>query len=170
MAMSPADDGDEKGEPGSLRAFERLVDPATDWVLGEVKRGALDKKSTGPGVDYFFLPERKNQFWLPILVGLKDIAVQDFAAGVQFDKLAKADLLKKQWMSCTVFSPLDTEGPFAAERSFYCAPTVTKVFFYLLNQIDELREVVTNVTLGLPLDWDSLPKLPDSMALEPLPQ
>ena len=55
-------------------------------------------------------------------------------------------------------------------REFYCAPTVTKEFFVLLYGSLALSEVVTSVTLGLPLDVESLPPLPiPSAAKRPRP-
>lgn len=156
--MSPA-----KSKPGKVGAdleiaYRLLVDPGADWVLGSPSRPGFDEiDGLGPGGDYFFLPERKNRFWMPILVGLRKITVRDFAAGAQFDGLKDSGTLKQQWTNCTVFSDLDVDGPGATDPNFYCAPTVTKAFFILLSQQAELRKVVASVTLGLPLEQESLP-------------
>jgi len=165
--MSPAKSKPGKGGADLRLPYERLVDPGADWVLGSPARPAFDEITTlGPGGDYFFLPERENRYWLPILVGLREITVRDFAAGAQFDGLPESDTLKEQWASCTVFSDLDVDGPGATEPNFYCAPTVTKGFFVLLSRWSELRKVVASVTLGLPLERESLPR---SIPIPPLP-
>ena len=159
VAMSPAKSKSDKSGADLRLSYEHLVDPGADWVLGSPTAHDFDDiNKLGPGGDYFFLPERKNRYWLPILVGLRKITVDDFAAGAQFDGLPNSDLLKKQWTSCTVFSVLDIKGPGAADQNFYCAPTVTKAFFDLLSDRPELRQVVASVTLGLPVDAELLPQ------------
>lgn len=158
--MSPGGSGPGKGDAQPERVYNQLVDLSASWVLGapaEKGFSSLELNKLGPGARYFFLPELRNESWLPVLVGLKNITVPDFAAGAQFDKRADADLLKKQWATCTVFSELDSDGPGAKEKNFYCAPMVTKRFFDLLNQYAELRDVVASVTLGLPLSAENLP-------------
>ena len=166
VAVSPA-----QSKPGKVGAdleiaYGLLVDPGADWVLGSPSRSRFEEiDALGPGGDYFFLPERANRYWMPILVGLAKITVRDFAAGAQFDGLKDSDTLKKQWTSCTVFSDLDVDGPGATDPNFYCAPTVTKAFFVLLSQQAELRKVVASVTLGLPLERESLP--PKSFPIPP---
>lgn len=139
--------------------YPSLVDPNTDWIFGSI--GSDEHlREAGPGQDYFFLPARRNQVWLPILVGLSGISVAEFANGEQFDKERDHGELKKRWQDCTRFSALDIHGPGGSKPDFYCAPTVTKEFFVLLNQSLALSEVVTSVTLGLPLDVDQLSSLP----------
>ena len=150
--------------PGIRRGnrYPFIVDPNTDWVLGPV--GSHEDNSRvdelGPGGDYFFLPARKNGTWLPILVGLTGISVADFANGTQFDKHPHEVELKQQWLDCTRFYALDTDGPGGPDKEFFCAPAVTKLFFFLLHNYSALGDVVTSVTLGLPLDVEQLPPLP----------
>jgi hypothetical protein len=68
--------------------------------------------------------------------------------------------LKQQWLDCTRFCALDTDGPGGPDKEFFCAPTVTKLFYFLLHNYSALGDVVTSVTLGLPLDVEQLPPLP----------
>jgi hypothetical protein len=120
------------------------VDPFVDWALG-------------PGRKYFFLPGRSNQDRMPVVIKLSGIKAKDFAAGTQFDKESNRSELVALWKTSVQVSMLETEGPGAAELNSYCAPTVTEAFFHLLKEQASLREVIASVTLGLPLDSESLP-------------
>jgi hypothetical protein len=158
VAVSPAKSKSGKGGADDEIVYGLLVDPGADWVLGSPATQGFDEiDKLGPGGDYFFLPERQNRYWMPVLVGLRKITVRDFAAGAQFDGLKDSDTLKEQWTTCAVFSDLDIKGPGAKDPNFYCTPTVTKDFFVLLSRRPELRKVVASVTLGLPLERESLP-------------
>lgn len=120
------------------------VDPFVDWALG-------------PGRKYFFLPGRSNQDRMPVVVRLSGIRVKDFAAGTQFDNESNRSELVAVWKTSVQISVLETEGPGGSDLNSYCAPTVTEPFFHLMKQHASLREVVASVTLGLPLDTESLP-------------
>jgi hypothetical protein len=116
------------------------VDPAVDWALGE-------------GNDYFFASHAQRQ-WMPILVQLKQMDAREFQDGKQF--LERAEQFES-WRSSVRVSKLYTEPAGDAEPFRFCTALVTREFFEFLLTNPDLRRFVARVTLGLPLDRDSLP-------------
>ena len=116
------------------------VDPAVDWALGE-------------GNDYFFASQAQRQ-WMPILVQLQRMNAREFQDGKQFlEREADFDV----WRSSVRVSKLYTELADDAEPFRFCTALVTREFFEFLLSKPDLRKFVARVTLGLPLDRDSLP-------------
>lgn len=122
--------------------YPDFVDPAADWALGQ-------------GIDYFFLPWRQNQDWLPIAIKLQGITVEGFVTGA-FLNLKEQSTLSK----LIEFSKLQPKEPaLLAEDEYYMA-SAHKDFFKLLANKDNyetLSKYVKEITLGLPLDSMSLP-------------
>lgn len=117
-------------------AFPDFVDPAVHWTLG-------------PGIDYFFLPWRQNKDWLPIVILLQGISLDDFK---------KASFVVTGTL---VFSQLQPDGSSVhGEGEYYMASAHKDFFLKTLadKPLDELvSQHVREVWLGLPLDSMSLP-------------
>jgi hypothetical protein len=128
---TPSDEQDDWNTPG--------MDPYADWALGAGRR-------------YFFLPGRQQDL-MPVLLQLRNISVQAFAEG----KFIKGAQRRKRWLDSVHVSPLDIEFQAGADDSPFFATLVREDFFRLVTSVKELRDVVESVTLGLPLDSDSLP-------------
>jgi hypothetical protein len=115
----------------------RGVDPYADWALG-------------PGRTYFFLPGRQDE-WVPVLLQLT-ISVEAFAEGLHLEEQGRG-----AWKESVHVSQLDIEPEAAAEDEPYCTAMVREKFFFdALRLNKQVRDAVADVTLGLPLDSESL--------------
>jgi hypothetical protein len=133
--MSADETSDEQGYREA-----RGIDPYIAWALG-------------PGRPHFFLRGRQNE-WMPVLVRLRGISARDFAAGSLFIEDPER---RKRWQESVHVSPLFIESPAAADAAPYCTAMVREEFFGFVKSDEQVRAVVDGVTLGLPLDSESLP-------------
>jgi hypothetical protein len=117
------------------------VDPYIDWALGA-------------GRAHFFLRGRQQE-WMPVLLRLKGISARDFAAGKFFGE-EEAEK-RKRWLELIHVSPLYLDAPARADATSYCTAMAREGFFEFMKSDEQIREVVIGVTLGLPLDAESLP-------------
>jgi hypothetical protein len=115
------------------------MDPYVEWALGA-------------GRANFFLPGRQQR-WLPVLVRLKGISPQEFANGQQFVEDGQSLAL---WRASVRVSALYTGGE-RDDRETYCTAMVRPGFFEFVKRSDTLRDSVARITIGLPLDAESLP-------------
>lgn len=124
------------------------IDPDVEWALNE-------------GADYLFPAEGLQ--WMPVVVEFKPdmmISIEDFQAG----KLIAGDHFAK-WQSSVRALRLHTiKSHSSAEKDLrFCTALVTRGFFELVwKEADVTKNYlryVAQVTLGLPLDEDSLPPL-----------
>ena len=122
------------------------VDPAVEWALGE-------------GADYFF-PSDDQQLWVPILVQLKqDVGEKEFESG---------SLLRvKDWSDFVRLSSAQAKS-FTDSRTRFISAFVKRTFFNRLWDLwkdEEFRTLyekyVARITIGLPLDDDSMPLTQD---------
>lgn len=132
----PADAG-EWGQAEPSYAHIPGMDPYVEWALGA-------------GRPHFFMPGRQRR-WIPILVRLNGISPDDFADGQQFVDDGQSLAL---WRASVRLSPI-YRGRGVHEP--YCTAMVTPGFFEFMKRSDKLRQSVTRVTIGLPLDAESLP-------------
>jgi hypothetical protein len=123
--------------------FTRIpgVDPYVDWAYG-------------PGWHLFFLEGRQQQ-WVSVLLMLADLSVEEFAAGEGFVDPAEADQWKAAVRVTTLYQPRE---PSPGGIRFVTA-LVTEHFFEILEANVVLQKHVVRVTLGRPLDAESLPFL-----------
>jgi hypothetical protein len=115
------------------------MDPYVEWALGA-------------GRPHFFR-EGRQQRWLPIAVRLNGISPRDFADGNIFVEDGQSLAL---WRASVRVSPLYTEPERGADEIF-CTAMVSQGFFEFMKRNGRLREFVARVTIGLPLDAESLP-------------
>jgi hypothetical protein len=122
----------------------RGIDPAVEWALNE-------------GSDYLF-PE-EGLHWVPVLVELKagsDLGLEQFADG---ERLAPKHV--ETWRASVRALRLHAIGADAAERLRFVSALVTRDFFALLSREPDVRsrygEHIARVSLGLPLEAESLP-------------
>ena len=132
--MSADEASDEKD-----RRQARGMDPSIGWALGPGK--------------HRFLRYGGQQEWMPVLLRLNGIGARDFASGAFFEDTKR----RKRWQDSVRVSPLYTESPAAADAAPYCTAMVQEDFFDLVRRDERVRAVVDDVTLGLPLDAESLP-------------
>jgi len=143
----PKKSGPKKSAPQTqnpTRVYPDFVDPAADWALG-------------PGIDYFFLPWRKNKDWLPIVILLEGITPKDFLAGTFLPGAERPEL-----SDVFQFSELgpEEEAALHGEGAYYMASAHKNFFFEVLadrSYQEALSKHVKDVTIGLPLDAISLP-------------
>jgi hypothetical protein len=117
------------------------VDPYVDWALGA-------------GRPHFFLAGRQQE-WMPILVRLRGIRVEDFKTGNFFRDDEATE--REEWPDAVHVAPPWIDAPAGADGATYCTAMVRQRFFEFLKRSEALRKVVSSVTLGLPLDSESLP-------------
>ncbi len=115
------------------------VDPAVDWALGE-------------GTGYFFASEDQRR-WMPILVQLKDIDPGQFQEGRSFLRSEEMS----RWLDSVRVSKLYIRADPGASPFRFCTALVTREFFDLLLGNPKIQQFIARITLGLPLDRDSLP-------------
>jgi hypothetical protein len=122
------------------------MDPYVEWAVGA-------------GRAHFF-KEGRQQRWLPVAIRLNGISPREFADGNQFVEDGQSLAL---WRASVRVSPLYT----SAERSkgeIFCTAMVSQGFFEFMKRNGRLRDFVARVTVGLPLDRESLP--PNNAAKE----
>jgi len=129
-------------QPKGEQNFARFpgVDPYIDWALGA-------------GRSHYFLPGRQSK-WVPVLLRLKGISPAAFAQGGSF---IKRDDERVQWQASLRISPFSTNFRDDDADMSYCAAMTTSDFFDFVRDSPSLREVLAGLSLGLPLDSESLP-------------
>ena len=90
---------------------------------------------------------------MPVLLRLNDVSARDFASGAFIEDTKR----RKRWQDTVRVSPLYTESSAAADAAPYCTTMVREEFFDMVRLDERVRAVVDDVTLGLPLDAESLP-------------
>jgi hypothetical protein len=123
------------------RAFAQLpgIDPDLEWALGS-------------GRPTFF-GQGRQQRWIPVLVELQGISVDEFAAGTGFLDDGPS---RTMWQtSVRVLHLYDDEEPGRSETTF-CTAMVSQGFFEFLKLSESIRKFVIGITLSLPLDNNSL--------------
>jgi hypothetical protein len=117
------------------------IDPAVEWALGE-------------GADYFF-PSEAQQEWVPILVQFKEgLSETEFESGKHF---------LTAWSNLVRVSSVHTAN-FVDKPVQFTAAFVKREFFQRLLDLWPNKEFqkaydryIARISLGLPLDDDSLP-------------
>lgn len=141
--QAPSDQGDSLRWRQADPVYSQLpnVDPRIEWALG-------------PGRNQFFRPGRQDR-WMPVLVELQGTTVREFARGERFFDDARS---LTWWQESIRTSPLyldpDDEEE-AAEQAHFSA-MVRQAFFEFLKRNERLNNAVASITLGLPLDEESL--------------
>lgn len=114
------------------------MDPYVEWALGA-------------GRAHFFR-EGRQQRWLPVVVRLKNTSPREFADGDKFIDDGQSLAL---WRASVRVSPLYASRESVDET--FCTAMVRQGFFEFMKGNARLRDSVTRVTIGLPLDAESLP-------------
>jgi hypothetical protein len=140
-ADEPSDDPDDVGTYG--------LDPYIDWALG-------------PGRPCYFIPGRTTQ-WIPVLLHVNGIGVQEFAAGTPF---IDDDEERRRWAQSVRVSPLYMDSPAAADAYPFFTAMVREDFFEFTKSNSKLRAMIGGITLSLPLDSEALPPDMSSDGLE----
>jgi hypothetical protein len=115
------------------------MDPYVEWALGA-------------GRPQFFR-EGRQQRWMPVALRLNGISPQDFADGGLFVEDGQSLAL---WRASVRVSPLYANAERGPNEAF-CTAMVRQGFFEFMKRSGRLREFVARVTIGLPLDAESLP-------------
>lgn len=119
------------------------MDPELEWALGV-------------GRDSFFAAGRQQR-WMPVMVELLGISVDEFAAGTGFLEDGPS---RTMWQASVRVSPLYDAVEDQGDITF-CTAMVKPGFFEFLRRSESLTKVVVGVTLGLPLGAESLgPDIP----------
>src|SRR5690606_32480166 len=100
-----------------------------------------------------FFPSGRQQRWLPVLVRLNGISPRDFADGQHFVDDGQSLAM---WRASVRVSPLYIDDRHD-RRQPYCTAMVRPGFFEFMKRSRKLRESVARITIGLPLDSESLP-------------
>lgn len=123
------------------------IDPYLDWILGAGRR-------------HFFLPgrQKEGEELMPLLVRLKGkYTAQDFEDGL----FIESEAMRKRWQASVQVPPLYTESPVAGDAAPYFTAMVSADLVALVLSDKEARDllesVLASVTVGLPLDTQSLP-------------
>jgi hypothetical protein len=120
------------------------IDPELEWALGA-------------GKDTFFAAGRQQR-WMPAMIELHGISVEEFAAGTGFLEDGPS---RSMWQASVRVSPLYETVEDEAGEITYCTAMVKPGFFEFLRRSESLTKVVAGVTLGLPLGAESLgPDIP----------
>lgn len=140
---------DRPGWSHDERTFAQLpgVDPDVEWALGS-------------GRDTFFGFGRQQR-WVPVLVELQGISVDEFAAGTSFLDDGPS---RTMWQASVRVSKLYDAAVSGESRSAFCTAVVTQGFFEFLKFNESLQKVVAGVTLSLPVDLESLAPGPSGAA------
>lgn len=115
------------------------VDPELEWALGV-------------GKDAFFSPGRQQR-WMPVMIELLGISVDEFAAGTGFLEDGPS---RTMWQASIRVSPLYGAAQESPGEGTFCTAMVKPGFFEFLRRSESLNKVVVGVTLGLPLGAESL--------------
>lgn len=110
------------------------LDPELEWALGA-------------GKDAFFSAGRQQR-WMPVIVELLGISIEEFAAGTGFLEDGPS---RTMWQASVRVSPLYEAVEESASEIAYCTAMVKPGFFEFLRRSESLGKVVVGVTLGLPL-------------------
>jgi hypothetical protein len=116
------------------------MDPYVEWALGA-------------GRAHFFL-EGRQQRWLPVLLQLRGVSPGEFADGHGFIEDGQSLAL---WRASIRVDSLYAEREQEEDGDTYCTAMVRPGFFEFMRRSARLRESVARVTIGLPLDAESLP-------------
>lgn len=120
------------------------VDPELEWALGA-------------GKDAFFASGRQQR-WMPVVIELLGISIDEFAAGTGFLEDGPS---RTMWQASVRVSPLYEAVEENPSEVAYCTAMVKPGFFEFLRRSESLSKVVAGVTLGLPLGAESLgPDIP----------
>jgi hypothetical protein len=117
----------------------RGVDPELEWALGA-------------GKDAFFTAGRQQR-WMPVVIELVGISVDEFAAGTGFLEDGPS---RTMWQASIRVSPLYEVVEEASGEGTFCTAMVKPGFFEFLRRSESLGKVIVGVTLGLPLGAESL--------------
>jgi hypothetical protein len=99
------------------------VDPYVDWALGA---GSAS-----------FMVQVEGRAWLPVLIETSGCAARDLALGV--------------WERVLQLSALYSEPPAGLEAATHCTALVTREFFTMLLNDDNLKKQIARVAVGPPL-------------------
>ena len=110
----------------------------------------------GAGRRYFFLPGRQDE-WMPVLLRLNGISARDFADMLFIDDAEE----RRRWKDVVRVAPFYLEADAGADAAPYCTAMVREEFFRMLERDARIRKLVESVTIGPPLDSDSLPPVED---------
>ena len=142
-SQSPPEPGDTLRWRQADPVYSQLpnIDPRIEWALG-------------PGRDHFFRPGRQDR-WMPVLVELKDMTVREFARGERFFDDARS---LAWWQESIRISPLylEPEDDEDSKDETHFTAMVRQTFFEFLKRNEPLNNAVASITLGLPLDEESL--------------
>jgi len=137
--------------------------PASEWSWSDPRHTALPgvdpdlEWALGAGKDAFFSPERQQR-WMPVMIELQGISVEEFAAGTGFLEDGPS---RTMWQATVRVSPLYQTGEGGATGMAYCTAMVKPGFFEFLRRSEDLAKVVVGVALGLPLGAESFgPAIP----------
>jgi hypothetical protein len=132
--------------PGSTWTWSDLtyahvpgVDPELEWALGA-------------GKDAFFAAGRQQR-WMPVVIEVMGISVDEFAAGTGFLEDGPS---RTMWQASVRVSPLYEVAQQASGEGTFCTAMVKPGFFEFLRRSESLSKVIVGVTLGLPLGAESL--------------
>lgn len=127
-------------DPGYSRI--QGVCPYVDWALGSGEAS--------------FFPNQDRR--VPVILRLNRISPREFASGDSFISDTK---LRALWRHRVRIPAIYTQPEWRKRPRIVCTASVTRWFFHVLDEHENIRSLVIRITLGLPLRGDSLPPFRD---------